>query len=223
MHIVITGTSRGIGLELTRQALDKKHTVLAVARQPEESKGLKELKAEHGERLQLLAVELTHPEAPAKIQAAVRTWPQVDLLVNNAGILEQSTSTETFLKSFHINSVVPFQVTTALLPALRKSRQAKAVHVTSMMGSIEDNGSGGYYAYRSSKAALNMINKSLAIDNEWLNTIVIHPGWVQTDMGGKGATTPASESAAGIWKVIEGLTTEDSGAFFDFRGKRLPW
>lgn len=223
MNIVITGTNRGIGLELTRQALAKGHTVLAVARKPDESAGLQELRAQHADRLQTLAVDLKHPEAPAKIQSAVKAWPAVDILVNNAGIMRSKTTVEDFLESFHVNSVVPYLVTEALLPQLKKSRSPKAVHMTSLMGSIDDNGSGGYYAYRSSKTALNMINKSLSIDHDWLNTIVMHPGWVQTDMGGSGAPTPPSESAAGIWKVVENLRTEDSGSFFDFRGKRLPW
>jgi NAD(P)-dependent dehydrogenase (short-subunit alcohol dehydrogenase family) len=223
MHVVITGTSRGIGLELTRLALAGQNTVLAVAREPEKSKELKALRAEHGDRLQILAVELTDPEAPAKIHSAVKHWPAVDLLINNAGIMREKIATKDFLDSFHVNAVVPFQVTQTLLPQLRKSRSPKAVHITSQMGSIDDNSSGGYYAYRASKAALNMINKSLSIDNEWLNSTVMHPGWVKTDMGGSAAPTAPSESAAGLWRVISGLKTEDSGAFFDFRGKRLAW
>lgn len=223
MYVVVTGTSRGIGLELTRQALAAGHTVLAVAREPERSKGLGELRSQYGDRLQVLGVDLTDPEAPAKIHSAVQSWPQVDVLINNAGILKDTIATEDFMTSFHVNAIVPFQLTNTLLPNLRKSRAPKVVHLTSLMGSIDDNSSGGFYPYRASKAALNMINKSLAMDHEWLTTIVIHPGWVQTDMGGRGATTPPSESAAGIWKVALGLKPEDSGSFFDYRGNHLPW
>ena len=95
--------------------------------------------------------------------------------------------------------------------------------MTSMMGSIADNTSGGSYAYRASKAALNMINKSLSVDNSWLTTVVVHPGWVKTDMGGAGAPVEPRASALGIWKLVRGLKMKDSGHFFDFHGKELPW
>jgi len=127
------------------------------------------------------------------------------------------------MQSYQINTIAPFLMTKELLPLLKKSKAAKAVHVTSKMGSIDDNTSGGYYGYRSSKSALNMINKSLSIDNPWLSTIVIHPGWVKTDMGGSGAAVEVADSASGIWKVINNLTTKDSGQFFDFTGKKINW
>src|SRR5262249_2933625 len=122
-----------------------------------------------------------------------------------------------------VNSVVPFEMTQALLPYLKKSKQPKVIHITSLMGSIEDNSSGGYYAYRASKAALNMINKSLTRDHSWLTSVVMHPGWVQTDMGGPQAPTSTRDSAQGIWQVINGLGSEKSGHFYDFKGKELPW
>jgi NAD(P)-dependent dehydrogenase (short-subunit alcohol dehydrogenase family) len=222
MNVLITGTSRGIGLELCRQGLVKGHQILAVARHPESSKELSEMQRQNPS-LRTLAVELTNPEAPAKITSALREWNSLDLLINNAGILTQGETTEDFLRSFHVNSIVPFLVTKAALPFLKNSRHPKAIHITSQMGSIADNKSGGYYAYRSSKSALNMINKSLSIDHDWLCSVVMHPGWVQTDMGGAGAPTSPEESASGLWRVIEGLRKEDSGAFFNFKGDRLTW
>lgn len=224
MNVIITGTSRGIGLELTKQALLRGDTVLATARDPEASKGLKALRSEFGDKLQTLAVDVTNPEGPLKIAAAVKGWSSgVDVLINNAGILTQGESAQDLMESFATNTIAPFLVTKALLPSLKRARGARVVHITSLMGSIEDNSSGGYYAYRASKSALNMINKSLSVDEDWLTTVVVHPGWVQTDMGGAGATTTVSDSAGGIWKVALGLRTEDTGAFFDYRGKRLSW
>src|SRR4051812_17655728 len=126
MHIVITGTSRGIGLELTKQALAKQHHVLAVARAPEKSQELMTLRSKAGDRLQTLAVELTDPEAAAKVANAVKSWPAVDVLINNAGIFRDSINIKDFLESFQVNSIVPFQITSALLPMLRKSRSPKA-------------------------------------------------------------------------------------------------
>lgn len=216
MNVVITGTSRGIGHELTHQALKKGHRVLAVARDPRRCQDL-------GGQIETLALDLTEETAAEKIARAVEGWGSVDVLINNAGIYRAETGTQRFLESFHVNTVVPFQVTTALLPHLKKAKAAKVTHITSLMGSIADNTSGGFYPYRASKAALNMVNKSLSIDQPWLTTIVMHPGWVQTDMGGSQAPTTVAESAAGIWSVIEKVRPEDSGAFFDFRGERKPW
>ncbi len=202
MKVIVTGTSRGIGAELVKLAKGAGHEVLAVDRK---------------------ITDVRSPEAAAKIAALAQPWGVVDILVNNAGILRQGTSREDFMESFLVNSVAPFEITQALLPLLKKSSHPRVAQITSMMGSIDDNSSGGYYAYRASKSALNMINKSLTLDNPWLTTMVIHPGWVQTDMGGVNATTPVGESAQGIWQLIEGMEKAQSGSFLDFRAKELPW
>jgi NAD(P)-dependent dehydrogenase (short-subunit alcohol dehydrogenase family) len=223
MKVVITGTSRGIGLALARQVLAAGHELLAVARQPGKSGALTELASRHAGRVSLLATDLGDPGAAAAIAAAAADWDAVDVLVNNAGILLQSTRREDFLTSFAINSVAPFEVTQALLPRLRKSSHPRVAHITSRMGSVADNLSGGYYADRSSKAALNAINMSLRRDHDWLTSAVIHPGWVKTDMGGVEAPVPAEVAAAGIWRVIAGLEPWQSGAFLDYEGRQLPW
>lgn len=220
MVIVITGVSRGIGLALLKEALQKNHQVFGLARNPQDSAELSALKKQYPS-LSLIHVDLCDEKAAEKINQALSGVEALDVLINNAGVLENGTSKEDFLKSFTINSYVPFMVTQALIPKLKKSAEPKVIHVTSQMGSIEDNGSGGYYAYRSSKAALNMIHKSLTLDHPWLKCMVIHPGWVQTRMGGEGAPTPAEESAKGIWKQIDDLQV--SGVFKDFKGKSIPW
>ncbi len=221
MKILITGTSRGIGLELTRQALQRGDSVLAVARKPESSQGLTELKKQFGEKLQLLAVDVTEDNAPQKISEFV--GKDLDVLINNAGILLEGVASKDFMESFRVNSVAPFLLTQALLPALKNAGAPKVVQITSKMGSIDDNAGGGYYAYRSSKTALNMINKSLSVDNPWLTTIVIHPGWVQTDMGGSAAPTPPERSDQGIWQITLNLKPEHSGTFLEFTGKEIAW
>lgn len=221
MKILITGTSRGIGLELTRRALLRGDHVLAVARTPESSKNLIELKSQYHDHLQLLDIDLTSDEAAQKMAEAV--GDSLDILINNAGVLLQGESVEDFMQSFRINSVAPFLITKALLSALKKSNQPKLAQITSTMGSIDDNTSGGYYAYRASKAALNMINKSITVDNPWLTTVVMHPGWVKTDMGGASAPIPPETSAKGIWDVIFNLKPAESGKFFDFRGREIAW
>jgi NAD(P)-dependent dehydrogenase (short-subunit alcohol dehydrogenase family) len=221
MKILITGTSRGIGLELTRQALQRGDSVIAVARNPASSKGLIDLKGKFSGDLQLLAAELKDDEAPQKIAAAV--GKNLDILINNAGIFVDGESGADFMESFRVNSVAPFLLTKALLPALKNSSQPKVIQVTSKMGSIDDNSLGGHFAYRSSKAALNMINKCFALDNPWLTSIVIHPGWVKTDMGGASAPTSPESSAKGIWEVALSLRSTQTGKFFEFTGKEIPW
>lgn len=220
MYIVITGTSRGIGLELTRKALEKGHHVLAVARSPEESSELMQLKSD---KLIFAKVELSDNDAHSKIAEATKNWPMVDIVINNAGIYEEDKTLQNFEKSFLINSIKPLFITQALKEKLKKSKHPVAVFITSQMGSIEDNTSGGSYSYRASKTALNMLIKSLSIDENWLISLLVHPGWVQTRMGGDNAPTTPTESADGIWKLIESAKTSDNGSYRDFRGKILPW
>lgn len=217
MNIVITGASRGIGLELCRQA--QGHRILAIARDPKASEALMALNVE------TLALDLSSTANIADlVPQALASWPSVDLLINNAGIFRRDRTEGDFLACFKVNSIAPYFLFQSIKPWLQKGTSAKLVSVTSRMGSIEDNGSGGSYSYRASKAALNIINKSLTIDNrDWLTTLVIHPGWVQTDMGGKGATVTPDESAKGIWEVINHMTTDESGAFKDYRGNSIPW
>lgn len=223
MNVVITGASRGIGLELTRQLLEHGDEVVALARRPSASANLAALKDKFGGRLLLVDVNLKDPDMQERVVAAVQSWPAVDLLINNAGILLQGERLEDFLESFHVNSVLPFYLTQALLPKLRASQRPRVVQLTSKMGSIADNASGGHCAYRASKTALNMLNMCLARDNSWLTTIVIHPGWVKTDMGGTAAPVEPADSAAGILRVAMELKPAQSGQFFDYQGKPLPW
>jgi NAD(P)-dependent dehydrogenase (short-subunit alcohol dehydrogenase family) len=223
MKIVITGVSRGIGLELAREALQAGHEVLAVARHPEASEGLAALQREHGNRLQVLAVELTDAGAAGAIAAATAGWSAIDLLLNNAGIYRRTDTHEDFIATFAVNTIAPFELTQALLPRLRRSAHPRVVQVSSRMGSIADNSFGGSYSYRASKAALNMINMSLARDHDWLTAVVVHPGWVKTSLGGADAPVSVQESAQGLWRVVTGLKPQDSGRFVDFQGKEIPW
>ena len=126
---------------------------------------------------------------------------------------------------FAVNSVAPLRLVQALLPQLRAGRGKKVINLTSRMGSIEDNSSGAAYAYRASKAALNMETRSLAIDLRAAGfvCVVLHPGWVATDMGGANAPESVADSIKGMLEVIDGLEAGNSGEFFDFTGARVPW
>lgn len=221
-NIVITGTSQGIGLELTRQALENGDRVLALARPSGHIQELQNLGQKHS-LLQVLLLDLRQDDAISQVKQALEGWSGIDILVNNAGIYRPDESAQDFLASFETNTIIPFFLTRALMPQLQKSSTPKVAHISSMMGSIADNSSGGSYSYRASKAAVNMISKGFSVEEPWLLSVVLHPGWVQTQMGGEGAPVGPADSAAGLWRVIRGLEKNQSGRFFDFRGEELPW
>jgi NAD(P)-dependent dehydrogenase (short-subunit alcohol dehydrogenase family) len=222
MYVVITGTSRGIGLELARLALTKGHHVLAIARRPLESQELMNLKLSH-QKLELLKLDLLETDAHEIIKEAVSSWPQIDVLINNAGIYEDDETIENFEKSFLTNSIKPFFIARALTAKMNASNRPVSLQITSAMGSIAENSSGGSYSYRASKAALNMLFKSFSVDEKKIISLLVHPGWVQTRMGGAGAPTDTLSSASGIWKLIDSAKPSQSGTFLDYRGDSRSW
>jgi len=227
--VFITGTTRGIGLELVRQFLEAGSKVFATARHPE-SDALQSLKAVHGDELQLLTLDVTNSSA---IETAVSSLAgqSVNLLINNAGLYQsrsddaESLATETWLQEFHVNAVAPFMVTRALRGNLAAADDALVAMISSKMGSMADNTSGGAYSYRSSKAALNAVTVCLAQDlaGDGTRVVALHPGWVRTDMGGANAPVDASQSASGLRKVMIGIDENQNGGFFDYTGAAIPW
>ena len=229
MRVVITGASRGLGLEFTRRYLEAGDEVFALARAPARSRGLMGMEARH-----LVCVECDVGDE-ASIQSAftqvAASTDGVDLLVNNAATYGShddrllTLKAEELLQVFTVNTVGPILMTREFLPLLRKGKNPKAVHITSLMGSIEDNRGGGKYSYRLSKAALNMASRNLAIElaGDRIISVVIHPGWVRTDMGGLGAPLGIEEAVGSIVKTIATLTSKHSGQFIDRHGKPAPW
>ena len=227
--VFITGTTRGIGLALVRQFLEAGSKVFATARHPE-SDALQSLKAAHGDELQLLTLDVTNS---TEIQAAVTSLAgqPVNLLINNAGLYQsraddvESLAAQTWLQEFHVNAIAPFMVTRALRGNLAVADDARVVMISSKMGSMSDNTSGGAYSYRSSKAALNAVTVCLAQDlaGDGIRVVALHPGWVQTDMGGANAPVDASQSASGLRKVMIGIDETQNGGFFDYTGAAIPW
>ena len=227
MRAIVTGATRGIGLELARQLIGRGDEVEAGVRDPEHALEL------HAMGARVHRLDVTDGASVAAFAGAIDG--AIDLVINNAGYYGGPTQSlrqmaddlalPDVARTFDINAMGPLRVSTALLPQLRRGTGKKLVHVTSGMGSIGDNTSGGYYAYRMSKAALNMMSRSLAVDlrGEGIASIVINPGWVQTDMGGARAPTPVADSVRGILAVIDSLTLEQSGEFFNYTGGRYPW
>jgi len=220
---VVTAANRGLGLEFARQLAGRGERVIATARDVDAATELATLGLEvHG-------LDVADPASVERFADAIDGVP-IDVLINNAGVGVRSTSFDQLdfaeMESFFaVNTVGTLRVTRALLPGLRAGSARKIANITSRMGSIGDNSSGAAYSYRASKAALNMVTRSLAIDlrSDDIICAVLHPGWVQTDMGGSGAPTTVQESISGMLAVIDGLTAADSGEFFAFTGERVPW
>ncbi|MGE4233232.1 MAG: SDR family oxidoreductase [Bacteriovoracia bacterium] len=225
---LITGANRGIGLELTRQALQSGATVLATARKINQANDLVFLKEKYPDNLEVLSVDVSTDSSVEKLSSELKER-QVDILINNAGVFLEPNlpltqlSLDKVLETININTLGAMRVCRALIKNLSKSPSPKVIQITSLMGSIADNESGGYYGYRMSKAALNMFNMSFSKDFPNITSIVVHPGWVQTDMGGSQAPVLPRDSAKGILAVAGKITKNDSGKFFDFEGDLLPW
>ena len=218
MRVLITGASRGIGLALTQKALDLNYKVFAISRQ--------KMDLAH-KNLEIIQADVTKPSDLSLIAESKSLGEGLDILINNAGVLLAKNKTEetakTFSDSFHLNSTTPFLLTQKLLPALMKSKKPKVIQISTMMSSIQDNTSGGYYSYRSSKMALNMITQSLSLDHPEITFGLLHPGWVQTEMGGTSAPVTVGQSAVGLWNVISELQKGSPLKLMDFKGRALPW
>ena len=232
MRIAITGASRGLGLEFVRLYLEEGHQVLALARQPERSHGLAALQSKHASHLTCLSCDVADEKSVGAAAAQARKLSDsLDLLINNAGTYGtrdenvMSIDFERMRAVFETNTFGPLRLVRAFLPLLEKAAPSKVVHLTSLMGSMEDNRSGGAYAYRMSKAALNMASVNLALDlkQRGILSAVVHPGWVKTDMGGAGAPLEIEDAVKAMVQTIGRLKPEQSGGFFDRHGKPQPW
>ncbi len=227
--ILITGASRGIGLGFTESFLGKGHQVFAVTRQME-TPALQNLQKLHPDLLTIVVASVSDPNGRASVREQVLAKTnRIDWLINNAGIYPEgdddlnTLTPENLRQAFEVNTITPIFVVRELLPLLKKSQQPKTFHVTSLMGSLSDNTSGGSYGYRMSKAALNMAVKSLAIDYPDIASILLHPGWVRTDMGGEQAPTSINESVQGMIAVMERSGVRQTGQFFDYEGDSIAW
>lgn len=231
MKIFITGANRGIGLALTRQYLQRGEIVYAACRTPEDASTLNQLKDQFPDQLTIMALEVRSDEGIEAVgQQLEQITESLDVLINNAGVLLSSDrlgnlESQNLLDVLHINSVAPVMISQRLLPLLEKGSNPKLINITSQLGSLTRKQSGGRYSYAASKAALNMFSRALAFDlrSDGVITIMMHPGWVQTDMGGGGAPLTVDESAKSIIETIENLAMADIGRFLQWDGTELPW
>jgi NAD(P)-dependent dehydrogenase (short-subunit alcohol dehydrogenase family) len=231
-NALVTGANRGLGLALVRALLARGDRVVAACRQPGKATELNRLAGEHPGRLRVLPLDVAQPKSQAEL---ARELPLVlgdegrlDLLVNNAGVLHSgerfgSVAAANLEDSLRTNAMAPFLLTQALAPLLADG--AKVANISSQLGSIANTARFGTPTYNIGKAAQNMATRLLAhaLHERGIAVLALHPGWVQTDMGGKDAEIAAEDAAAGLLQVIEAATLRDSGRFLDWRGEPLPW
>lgn len=222
--LLITGANRGIGLALARGFAGDGWRVHAGCRQPERAA---ELKAVEGD-VTLHRLDVTDG---LRVHGLARELADeaIDLLVNNAGTFGPrggfgETDYDEWLKVLAVNTLAPMRMAERFVAQVARSERRQIVNISSRMGSMA-NDKGGAYGYRSSKAALNRVTKGLSADlrDRGITVVALHPGWVQTDMGGVGADITVEASAAGLRRVIDGLTPDHSGRFFNYDGEEIAW
>ncbi len=229
--VLITGANRGIGLEFSRQYAEAGWRVVATCRDPSGSSALTALAGAMG-TISVQALDVTDSRAMAIVARSLADGP-LDLLINNAGVYGNEGGSQEFghldeeawVRVFRVNTIAAVKMAEAFIGHLGRGHRPVIANLSSKMGSIADNGSGGTYLYRASKAALNAATKSMAVDlaRRGIIAIVLHPGWVKTDMGGPGALISVETSVRGMREVIDRLTPADSGRFIDRTGVDVPW
>lgn len=228
--VVVTGASRGIGLEFVKQLVNKGNRVIAACREPEKLKELQGLDSVELTRLDVSIVSGPSPSIEAWSAQVAGLVEHIDLVINNAGVYGRRSTfddvdEETMLQVYKVNTCGPFFVAQHLYKAglLGGRKPSIIANVTSKVGSVDDNGSGGSYPYRASKSALNNINKSMSIDLAGDNIVstLLHPGWVRTDMTNGTGLIDVGQSVSGMLNVLE--TKELQGTWHAFDGKVIPW
>jgi NAD(P)-dependent dehydrogenase (short-subunit alcohol dehydrogenase family) len=236
-RVLITGAGRGLGLEFTRRYLERGDRVFATCREPARARDLAALASAHGDRLTVVALDVADPESIRAAHSALkRRTKALDLLINNAGVYPRRDSGDPterlgslrFDDALHVlrtNAVAPLMVTQQCLGLLDAGRRPRVVAISSEYGSVSENTGGFPYYYAASKAALNMLMRSLAAEarRRGIVAAILDPGWVRTDMGGPEAPLTPARSVAGMMTVIDGLTARDSGRFYTWEGTAAPW
>jgi len=229
--VLVTGANRGLGLEFAKQYSADGWRVFACCRSPGKAKGLNDLAQASNRRLSLHPLDVSRRDSVSSLAEALHD-ETIDILLNNAGVYGDEShydfgkiDYEKWGAAFSVNVMGAMRMVEAFLENVSRSEKKVIACVSSRMGSISDNTSGGSYMYRSSKAALNAVLRSLSLDlkDRGIVAVALHPGWVRTDMGGENAPTPPQESIQGMRKVLESLQGKDSGKFLSYDGSEVPW
>ena len=228
-NILITGANRGLGLGFAKKCLKKNVHVLATVRDIKGSKELLALKERFPDNLEIFELDLLKKKAGYTLANFLGDRP-IDVLINNAGVGStnqhfRAVSPKPWLEVLKVNLIAPLIVTQAIIDNVKKGSDKKIYFLSSQLGSIADNTSGGMYIYRSSKTGLNQVVKSLSVDlkAQGITVVSLHPGWVKTDMGGPNAPVSIDESIEGMMQIIDSTDIRDTGRFLNYDGKELPW
>ena len=228
-NVLITGANRGLGLGFVKSFLEKNVNVICTTRNITGSKELLECKKKYPNNLKILELDLLGENSENTLSDLLSDKP-IDIFINNAGVGSSIqrfgvVSLKPWLEVLKVNLIAPLTVTQSIIENIKKGSDKKIYFLSSQLGSIEENTSGGMYIYRSSKTALNQVVKSLSVDLKPMGITVIslHPGWVKTDMGGPNAPVSIAESIKGMMKVIETTDIRNTGTFLNYDGKGLPW
>ena len=223
-NILIIGANRGLGLEFAKQYSFENHNVLATTRNKTESKELYKIN-----NIKVFELDLNSDESLDSFVQDI-SCQKIDILIHNAGIfsdeqLDDDLNIDAWMNEMKINAVIPIILARKLKENIQMSSDKKIIFISSQMGSIDDNYSGRFYFYRSSKSALNSAAKSLAIDwkEDGISILMLHPGWVKTDMGGNNAKLEIPDSISQMIKVINDLNLNNSGSFVNYAGEKLEW
>lgn len=226
-QVLITGANRGIGLEFSKQYATDGWKVLACCREPQSAIALQAL-ASANSNVEILALDVADFKQIDALALQLKE-SAIDVLINNAGIYPHNsfgdTNYEDWAEAFKINAMASLKMAEAFVQHITRSQLKKVATLSSKMGSIDDNTSGDSYSYRASKTAVNMVMKSLSIDLKpyGISVVTLHPGWVQTDMGGENALVSTTTSVAGLRTVIENLNITSTGKFIAYDGKEIAW
>ena len=222
--VLITGANKGLGLEFARQFLSMGCKVIATCRRSVRATELHALKG----NIIIRELDITAENQLSDLKDSLSGVP-IDILLLNAGVVGQrnielgNIDIDDVVNTFKTNTIYPLKVVDSFFQNILLGQEKKIVAISSSMGSIEQNHSGGYYSYRGSKAGLNAIMKSISVDqvSEGIKVLLLHPGWVKTDMGGEDAHINVQESVSGMIKVIS--NNFESGVFLDYKNNKVPW
>jgi NAD(P)-dependent dehydrogenase (short-subunit alcohol dehydrogenase family) len=233
--ILVTGSSRGLGLELVKQYLERGDIVIATCRNPEKADSLKDLKTRYTNALTIIQLDVIDEGLRNNTFKQIkRDFSSLDMLINNAGIISGDGKNlfhfgdvykEDFMKVLQVNSLAPLLMSEKFSPLLENGTNSKIINISSLNGCITKRTAKGKYSYCTSKAALNMISKILSNDllEKEITVIALHPGWIKTDMGGPEAPMDLVESISLIIDLIERIDISNTGKFLDWKGNELPW
>jgi NAD(P)-dependent dehydrogenase (short-subunit alcohol dehydrogenase family) len=226
---LITGSNKGIGLAFVESYARDGWRVFATCRTPSAAKELNKLAAGSNGRVSVHALDVSDFEAIDALATATK-GEAIDVLINNAGVFDPSpafgrTDYDAWAHVFRVNTMAALRMAEAFVDHVARSQKKIMAGISSGMGSIADNGSGGFYAYRTSKSALQMVMRSLALDLEprGIVSVALNPGWVRTDMGGPGGNLTPAECVRCLRAILDKLTMNDSGKFWHHAGKEFPW